>query len=546
MNGYISMKKLLPAFALLLSVIHSKAQLFDWQMATHSGFPIELCKKIAVLKDESVVTAFSPKYRDYRSSEVNEMKDYIDCANGTSIEFNPEYKHHAVIANITKNGTINWKQELFARGERYFEILHISSDEALNSYVLLGSYEIPGVNDYPLIYIPQGKLFYPICSDEEAVDIVLTYDIDISKYCNNCLAEDYKINFDINALGSYWLIKIDAKGKIRWIKNSPEALDNLISHAYCFESSADGALYFITDDDEPHFEKEIKKRRIKDQYLLARLDTGFYVNWSTKIISSSKKGDYTRASGDPLLTLDESGNLIAYLNYEEYLTIENEEYTSKKRKEHKNKTKEGGSFIAIFDSAGKLKTAKNSKSAFRLEDMAARNNVLYLPITNLRHDRVFNEKIDTGNLLQSVLICLDYQGKLLRKKMEYNVQYRNIEISKNETLYLMTGPAKNRSKKEDRVDFYTPLFKTNNVKNADDVYVFMYDKTGAELKMKTITEKRAWQYYFNFDFKVINEHYSLMFGEADYGCVRELKEYTNNFKKGKGCNSIGFWCKLKL
>lgn len=540
------MKKLLPAFV-LLSVINLKAQLFDWQMATHSGASIELCKKITVLKDESVVTAFSPKYRDYRSSEVNEMKDYIDCANGAVVEFHPVYYNHAVITNITKDGTIKWKQELFAHGRSYFEILHVSSDEALNCYVLLYSAEMPQVNDYPLIYIPSGKLFYPVSSDEEAVDIALTYNVDISRYCNYCLREDHKVNFDRNALGNHWLVKINVKGKIHWIKNSSEVVEDLLQYADCFESSKDGSFYVISEDNtRPRFSGEIEKRKMKQQYHLARLDTGFAISWSTKIISSSKNGDYTRVSADPLMTVDENGNIIAYINYDEYITIENAEYSSKKRRERKSKQKTGGSLIAVFDSSGKLKSAINSRSAFYLKDMAARNNRIYLPVSNLRHNKIVDEKIDTSGILQSVLICLDYKGRLLWKKTEYNVQYKNIEISDNETIYLMTGPAKNRSRKKDHSEFHTPLFKTSNARNANDSYIFVYDKTGGELKMKTISGKRQWQYCFNFDFKVINESYSLLFGEADYGCVKELKDYTDDFKKGKGCDRIGFWCKLKL
>lgn len=545
MNSYRFMKKLLSAFV-LLSVIHLKAQLFEWQMATHSGASIELNKKITVLKDESFTTVFSPEYRDFRSSEVQEMENYIDCANGTTVKFNPDHDESIVIANIAKNGTINWKQELFISSQRY-EILHISSDEQLNSYILLDAYEIPDVNDYPLIYIPSGKLFYPVYSDEEAVDLVLTYDIAIDAYRNDNEGHKHKLDYDENSLGDYWLIKIDAKGKVRWVKNSWKTLDLLLSGAYCFESPGDGGFYFIAEDNsEPRFQKEIEKRKTKQQYLLARLDTGFTMTWSTKIISSSKKGDHSHFSTDPLLTLDENGNIIAYINYDEYIAIEDEEYTSKKRREGKNERKEGGSLIAVFDSAGKLKGVKNSRSAFCLKDMVARNHRIYLPVTNLRHNRLFNERIDTSGLLQSVLICLDYQGKLLWKKMDYNVQYKNIEISDNETLYLMTGPAKNRSNKKDHSEFHTPLFKGSHVKNANDSYIFMYDKTGAEIKMKTITEKRQWQYSFDFDFKIINQHYSLLFGEVSYGCLSELKNCTNNFKKGKGCDNVGFWCKLKL
>lgn len=528
-------------FTIILAPLFSQS--IDWSITSESNECVFNLNKVAVSKDGNFTTGFEIK-KSVTTYAVNQFANVLIDANEDKTPLLINYKPTVVITNFNKAGAINWTSNIYKNGVSEMDIIGITIDNANNSYVCLSSNDELVFNDYPLVYIPSLKVFYPTFSDDDVLELAKKYkEINI----NNYYPDSEELPYDIDTLGKYWLLKYNAAGQIKWIKNCREKNNELMDNITCFKITKDGC-FIINGRGDEFANKELlsKKLPCSKTDFIAKIDTNFNVKWITPFTGYSKKCNYGTYSSESIFRLDEDDNIISVVNYPQYLFVDGKSVHTKNRKIEKPfQGKMGGAAILIMDKEGKVLETINSKKGFKLFDMAVKNKNIYLPISNIRATKILGEKIDTTGGIQSALFSIDYTGKVNWYIQDASVQYYDLELDKDENIYLNVSSKLQKWKVKGETSNIEKMFKSKKGFTITRGNILKFSSKGEPLSYYVLDDLIASSQHFGENYIVREDGTIFEYGTIFNRCPFMFKDKSSLFKHGGGCYEMIYFVKLK-
>ncbi len=528
-------------FTIILAPLFSQS--IDWSITSESNECVFNINKVAVSKDGNFTTGFEIK-KSVTTYAVDQFGDLLIDANEDRTPLVINFKPTVVITNFNKAGAISWTSHIYKNGVSEMDIVGITIDNANNSYVCLSSSDELVFNDYPLVYVPSLNVFYPTYNDADIFELAKKFkEINIKQY----YPDSKELPYEADTLGKFWLLKYNAAGQIKWIKNCKEKNNELMDNITCFKMTKDGC-FIINGRGDEFANKEMlsKKLPCSTTDFIAKIDTNFNVKWITPFTGYSKKCNYGTYSSESIFRLDEDDNIISVVNYPQYLFVDGKSVHTKNRKIEKPfQGRMGGAAIFIMDKEGKVVEIINSKKGFVLFDIAVKNKNIYLPISNIRVTNILGEKIDTTGGIQSALFSIDYTGKVNWYIQDASIQFYDIEMDKDENIYLnVTSKVQKKNIKEEASSI-EKMFKTKKGFTTTRSNIVKLSSKGEPLTYYVLDNLIAKSQSFGENCIVREDGTLFAFGTIFNRCPFLLQEKSTLFKHGGGCYEMIYFVKLK-